>query len=187
MHRTNGFSLIELLISMLIVSVMMSFAIPSSQMFLAGRHSEQVLATLRSTINFARQTAIALNAPVIMCPKANNGCGPRNTWHNGAIVFADFDNDHQPGPNDFIATHMQPISHGRIYWRAFRNRSYLKFTGRGLTDWQNGHLIYCADDGDLTQARQVTLNYAGRTYSSSDTNGDGIHEDGAGRPLRCPS
>lgn len=182
----HGFSLIELLATLLIASIMLSFAIPGTQQLLANNQSEQVVTRLRTTINFARQTAISLNANVIMCPKADNECGPRNTWHNGAVVFADFNRDGQLSPDDYIATHMQPIEQGRVYWRAFRNRSYLQFTGRGITAWQNGNLIYCSNDGDLTKARQITLNYAGRTYASTDRNGDGIHEDGKGKPLRCP-
>jgi len=74
----------------------------------------------------------------------------------------------------------------RVYWRSFRNRSYLQINATGLTNWQNGHLLYCPANGDVHFARAVIINAQGRVRNAADSNGDGIVEDANGDPLVCP-
>ena len=184
--KSSGLSLIELLTSLCIASLLAGFAFPASEAFVKRLSSDTKVDEFRAAINMARHTAIALNTNVIMCPKADAECGPRNSWHQGTLIFADQNGDRRPGTDELVVAVLPPLKSGRIYWRAFRNRSYLKFTGSGVTDWQNGHLLFCPTDNNPELARQVTLNYAGRTYSSHDNDGDGVHEDAHGEPIVCP-
>ena len=153
---------------------------------IAGKRSDAALNTLRATINYARHEAIVTNRHVVVCPRGEYGCGPRDSWHRGAIVFADADRNGAFNGADVMLSQTTAIKSGRIYWRAFRSRSYLLFNPRGVTDWQNGHLLYCPGDRNPRYARQLVLNVTGRTYASRDTDGDGVHEDVRGRDLRCP-
>lgn len=159
--------------------------------FVAAKRSAAALNNIRIVINFARHAAIVRGHSVVVCPRhlpaVNPRCGPRNSWHQGILVFADYDGNHAFTAGDKMLSQTEPLDSGRIYWRAFRSRSYLVFTARGSTDWQNGHLLYCPDNGDPRMARQLVLNVTGRTYPSRDDNGDGIHEDVRGRALRCPT
>jgi type IV fimbrial biogenesis protein FimT len=186
MQRTiSGLSLIELLLVLAITSILASMAFKQSPTWINQLRADAVLNSLRGGLNIARHTAIISNVDVIVCPRAGSGCGPRNSWHQGTLVFEDHDSDRAYTEGDVVVTQLPPITSGHVEWRAFRSRSYLRFTSRGMTDWQNGHLRYCPYDGDLRQARQVVLNYAGRTYASRDADGDGIHEDVQGAPLAC--
>jgi type IV fimbrial biogenesis protein FimT len=72
-----------------------------------------------------------------------------------------------------------------VFWRSFRNRPYLVFQPTGLTDWQNGHFLFCPASGNARDARQVVLNPQGRLRQMTDRDGDGIVEDTSGRPVRC--
>ena len=74
----------------------------------------------------------------------------------------------------------------RVYWRSFRNRSYLSFTSTGLTAWQNGSFRYCPLSGDPSLIREVILNPAGRLRRATDHDGDGVVEDATGAPVSCP-
>ena len=186
MYRpATGFTLLELLTTLALAAVIMVFAIPGMQSLVERHQARSALQDLRAGIHLARQTAINKNVNVIICPRREDTCGPRNTWHAGAIIFEDRDNSRTRTADDLIVGYLNPIPSGQIYWRAFRSRSYLKFTGSGLTDWQNGNLLYCPNNGDPTLARQLILNVAGRTYPSRDANGNGIHEDTRGRDLSC--
>ena len=180
-----GLTLIELLAALTIAAVLLSYAIPNMSALVESRRADSALNLLRAGINMARHAAINRNASVIVCPRGDNGCGPRNTWHLGTLIFEDKDGDNRYGDNDLTLTDLDPIRSGNVYWRAFRSRSYLRFTGRGVTDWQNGHLLYCPANGQPQLARQLVLNYAGRTYASNDSDGDGVHEDVRGKPLNC--
>ena len=171
---------------MAMAAVIMAIAIPGMDALVQSHQARTALQDLRAGIHLARHTAINKNVNVIICPRDGDNCGPRNTWHAGALIFEDRDNSRTPTPADIIVGHLNPIPSGQIYWRAFRSRSYLLFTGSGLTDWQNGNLLYCPSNGDPTLARQLILNVAGRTYPSRDADGNGIHEDARGRDLICP-
>jgi type IV fimbrial biogenesis protein FimT len=186
MQRTTfGISLIELLLVLAISSILAAMAFKQMPAWINQLRADAALNSLRGGLNIARYTAIIKNVDVIVCPRNGRVCGPRNSWHQGTLVFEDHDADQAHTEGDIVVTQLPPITTGQVEWRAFRSRSYLRFTGRGMTDWQNGHLRYCPHDGDLRQARQVVLNYAGRTYASRDADGDGIHENVQGEPLVC--
>ena len=188
MQRTVlGFSLIELSVVLAVAGILGSLAFSGLPTWVDHLRADAALNGLRGALNIARHTAIIKNTDVIVCPRAGNVCGPRNSWHEGTLVFEDHDADRDYTEGDMMVTQLPPITSGYVVWRAFRSRSYLRFTGRGMTDWQNGHLRYCPNDGDTQHARQVVLNYAGRTYPSRDSDGDGIHEDVQGEPLTCAS
>lgn len=184
-HR-RGFTLLELLVALAMAAIIMGFAVPGMQTLVENYQTKSALNDLRAGIHLARHTAINKNTNVIICPKQGNVCGPRNTWHTGALIFEDRDNNRAHSDGDVMVAQLNPITSGQIFWRAFRSRSYLQFTGSGLTAWQNGHLLYCPNNGEPDQARQLILNVAGRTYPSQDRDGNGIHEDARGRDLQCP-
>ena len=185
LRQPHGMSLIELLVALAMAGLMTSLAAFHIPDWINRLHAETALNNFRSAINTARHTAITNNVDVIVCPRNGAACGPRNTWHRGTLVFEDHDINQTLSEGDTVVTYLPALKSGRVVWRSFRNRSYLRFTPRGLTDWQNGHLLYCPENAEPQYARQIVLNYAGRTYSSRDSNGDGIHEDVRGNALVC--
>jgi len=185
MHKSPGYTLIELLAVLAILATTGAFALANLPHWIAIHQAETTMRALRTAINMARHTAVANSVDVIMCPAAGQECGARDAWHEGVLIFEDRNRDQQHGAADVRVTQVASFKHGRMFWRAFRSKRYLRFTSRGFTAWQNGHLLYCPANGDARLARQIVLNHAGRTYSSRDRNGDGIHEDVRGRALRC--
>ena len=180
-----GITLVELLVCLVIASVLAGFALFSTPDWIAQYRARTSLSTLRAAINLARHAAVRRGYNVVVCPSAGDACGPANTWINGALIFEDRNRDRVLNQSDVIISQSPGVASGGIVWRSFRNRGVLVFKPRGLTDWQNGHFQFCPEDNDVRHARQVILNYAGRTYASRDRDGDGIHEDAHGRPLRC--
>ncbi len=123
-------------------------------------------------------------------PRGNpsqESCGRRNTWHNGALVFLDRNANGRFDGSDALLRRMPRLREGdRFYWRSFRNRSYLMIRPSGLTDWQNGNLLYCPESGDPRFARQIVINAQARVRHARDSDGDGIVEDAKGRAVECP-
>ncbi|MCH1551126.1 MAG: GspH/FimT family pseudopilin [Pseudomonadales bacterium] len=180
-----GFSLVELCVTLAVAGVLSGLALHNLPQWINQHHADTTLRSIRTAINLARHTAINHQDQVIICPNRQGQCGPRNSWHHGMLIFLDDDRSRDYSSGDVIIAQLAGIKHGRIFWRAFRNRSYLLFTGQGITDWQNGHFLYCPSDANPANARQLIVNAAGRTYPSKDTDGDGHHENIRGSALQC--
>ena len=183
-----GFSLTELLVSLAILAGLASLAGPGMIRLVQQERSSTALNQLLGAVHLARSSAITRGAIVTLCPSANGEtCAGRNRWHEGAIVFSDEDRDGRRDPDDALLRVLPGFADSsRVYWRSFRNKSYLQINGRGMTNWQNGHFLYCPANRDPRLARQLILNAQARVRKAPDRDGDGISEDANGDALECP-
>jgi type IV fimbrial biogenesis protein FimT len=188
MRQSLGFTLPEILVALAVVGVMTGFALPAFQAFVERNRSAVALNQLLAALQSARYAAVTLRTAVTLCPSATDAaCGARDTWHQGTLIFADRNADGRRDPSERVLQWLPGLDNGgRIYWRSFRNRSYLQMSPTGLTDWQNGHLLYCPPDRDPRFAREVIINAQARPRAAPDTDHDGVAEDANGQPLRCP-
>jgi len=188
MRNPLGFTLPELLITLALVGVLTGLALPAFQGFVERNRSSAALNQLLGALQSARHAAVTLRTTVSICPSASDvACGVRDSWHLGTLIFTDHNANGQRDPDDSVLRWLPGITNGaRIYWRSFRNRSYLQMNATGLTNWQNGNLLYCPPDRDARFAREVIINTAARPRTAPDTNHDGIPEDANGQPVRCP-
>ncbi len=180
----TGLTLIELLVTLCMIGILSSFATLSFTHWMSLLRVESDYRALISMVNAARQSAVRLNRKVTLCPGDDSGCGRRNTWHDGIIIFADSNNNRRLDNEETLLAHL-PELHSTVTWRSFRNRSYLRFLPNGFTDWQNGHFQICPSEPDPALNRMLVLNYSGRLYLSNDTDQDGVHEDASGEALVC--
>lgn len=188
MRRSLGITITEMLVALAIAAVMTGLALPAFQGLVQQNRAAAALNQLLGALQSARHAAITLRTAVTLCPSAvPSECGARDTWHQGTLMFADDDADGRRDANEQILRWLPGFSdRSRIYWRSFRNRSYLQIKPSGMTDWQNGHLLYCPPDGNPRYAREVIINAQARPRNAPDADHDGIAEDADGRPLRCP-
>lgn len=183
----RGFTLIELLVSVAIAGVLLSFALPSFQRLVAAERATAAMNQLLGAVALARSQAILQGRVVTLCPGAGGRCLGRHQWHHGATVFVDHNgNARLDGDDHLVRSFPRLRPGGRIYWRSFRNRSYLQFHPRGYTRWQNGNFLYCPPDDDETHARMAIINAAGRGRVARDGDGDGIVENASGDNVICP-
>src|SRR5690554_511614 len=95
MRRETGLTLIELMVTLLVLSIVIGFAVPSfREMLLNNRVSSQVN-TVSGTVSFARSSAASRpGAFVVMCASSDGAsCSGSANWENGWIVFRDVDGD----------------------------------------------------------------------------------------------
>jgi type IV fimbrial biogenesis protein FimT len=181
----RGFTFFELLVTLAIAALVLHWTTTSFSEIVAGQRASLRINGLIAAVNVARHTAITRRTRTTLCP-GRDRCGERDSWHRGALIFTDHNGNRQIDPGDAIAARLPAMNEGeRVYWRAFRNRSYLQFEPTGLTDWQNGNFQYCPADLDPRFSRQIIINAQGRVRHARDRNGDGIAEDASGKPLTC--
>ncbi len=183
----RGFTLVELLVSIAIAALLGSLAIPAMGELLAARRATAAINQIIGAVQSARTEAILQRRTVTLCPGRGSACLARDRWHEGALIFIDRDGNGELDEPDRLTTALPPLSDGeRIYWRAFRGRSYLQFKPRGYTAWQNGSFLYCPGNNDPRHARVAIINPQGRVRTGRDHNGNGVVESASGQDVQCP-
>jgi type IV fimbrial biogenesis protein FimT len=184
--QRGGITLIEILIALTIAALLLGAGLHSLTQLVDDSRSRAALNQMVIAITLARSSAISLRQPTLLCPGAGPQCGPRDSWHDGALLFLDENANGRQDQADTLLKRLAGFDQGRLYWRAFRNRTFLRFTPSGYTAAQNGSFTYCRAPNNAEGARIVILNAQGRTRLGQDSNQDGIVEDGSGRPAVCP-
>lgn len=83
----TGFTLIELMISIVVLAILTIMAVPSFQNILMNYKVSTLNQNLFSSINFARITALNQNVATKLCPfSAANSTSCGNNWSSGWIV-----------------------------------------------------------------------------------------------------
>jgi len=98
--RLLGFSLIELLVSVLLMVILITFAIPAFSKLIADSQLISTTHLLRQLLHHARAEAVKAGRPVYVCrlDAVHTKCTGNlskgdHSWDHGALLFFDFDGD----------------------------------------------------------------------------------------------
>ena len=91
-NKQTGFTLYELLITVLIVGVILAFGVPNLRQFTQNSRMTAAANDFNSAFHLARSEASRAKATITICASANSmdadaNCG--GTWDQGFIVFLD--------------------------------------------------------------------------------------------------
>jgi prepilin-type N-terminal cleavage/methylation domain-containing protein len=180
----KGFTVIELLISITIIAVLTTIALPNFSDFLVRTRVDNEISEMQRLLLATRNTAINAEKSVTICPlNVSNSC--QNSWKDQISVFEDIDGDgiYEPGNGDRLIKVKSAIQAG----------DKLQFTQASLTYTATGRLSgvaaastfnYCPKD-HTDKSRGITVSASGRSYVSSGTDNDGIDEDRSGNEITC--
>lgn len=163
----KGFSLIETIIALFILSILLTFALPSFFKLIEHYQFKNTILLLEHDLRFAKSTANQKKLRVSMCiAHSPTECITDNSrdWHKGWLLFLDPNNDFIPKSANIlryrppINTHIIIISSQNIQQGIQFNTG--RKSGRGLgTGLPNGHFIICQPNG---LGQQIILNIYGR-------------------------
>lgn len=158
-NRLNGFTLVELMIALLLLSILIGIALPSFATLLQNSRQATTLNQLRVVLHYARSHAITSRQTVSIC-SGQTSCGASQQWSEQLLVFRDIDSDGGID-NDDVVLHQAnlPAGYG-WHWSNFRNQPHMSFKPDGTTHSLNGTFTLC-QDGQPT--RQIVINITGRT------------------------
>jgi len=194
-----GFTLLELLMTLVVAAVLLSIGIPSLGNVLAKGRVQAHQRDLLSNLSYARSEAVSRNEDIGICGSSNGTtCANSSNWSSGWIIFVDdgagtgtaedglrngteellrvYDFD---GNNQLTVTDANtPVNN--INGFGFDSRGHLSVTSSKLT------LKVCESGNDVSFARAVLVEQTGRSTSSYDLTGDSVYEDVKGGNLTCP-
>jgi type IV fimbrial biogenesis protein FimT len=175
--RRRGFSLLELLVSLSLISILSYWAVPTLKS--AGRSSEasQFTQLLTRSLATARNRAVATGERVTLCASTNHRTCLKH-WRGevSILVFTDRNRNYQLDSGDTLH-HAQRLMlrHGEAHWRGSLGRPYMRYRVDGSAV-EYGRYSYCPRTGDPGAFRQLVVNRVGRAY---------LHRDGSGRRSHC--
>lgn len=99
-QQSLGFTITELMVSLVILAVLLAVAAPSYRDFIVDSRMNAEANEFLTMLNFARSEAVKRNGTVTMCKSGDGaGCVDTGNWAQGWIVFVDVDGNHLRNAN----------------------------------------------------------------------------------------
>ena len=166
-NRTQaGFTLYELLITVLVVGVILTFAVPNMQDFTRNSRMTSTANDLHAAVHMARSESSRAKSNITICPSTDGAsCG--GTWEDGYIVFVDEDGDLAvDGGTDSVLRSHDAIADG-VSLAVANDATYFSFASTGLGRPNVGgntalsQVVMCDERGNIIAAGG---NSAGRLF-----------------------
>lgn len=175
--KFHGFTLIELIITIVITGILFSVAIPSFSHILAQNQQTSLLYTIFAQLNFARYEAIKTNQQIMLCKSIDGKlCVTTTLWSDGWLIFADTDNNKKVSSNESILYIQQSLPDNIFFdYKGSGSSNYFRYfpNGRGSS---NGTFTLC-NHADEKMARSIIVSRSGRARIDN--------KKGSGEALTC--
>lgn len=174
MQKKPGFTFLELLLTLSLITILSLTAIPTWQTFTQHTQATLMQEQLLRAIQFTRTAAIFQRSRVMLCGSRNQKTCDAE-WSAGFIALAEKD----------VLYHWQTLTTaGTLFWRAFPlHHPTLDFLPTGLPNAENGTFWFC-----LTHSKRIawaiSLNQVGRVRLLQP-NAQGEILDERKNPLPC--
>lgn len=134
MRSQCGFTLYELLITVVIVGVILSFGIANMSDFTRNGRMTATANDMHSTYYQARSESARTKNNTTICASTNPmaaaaQCG--NDWNQGYIVFTDLNGDISVDPGEAVLKRQGPVETG-VTLTAANGATYFSFSGNGV-------------------------------------------------------
>ena len=164
----SGFTLVEMMITVFIMSVLVSFAFPAMKEAVRSYQLTSKANNVANILNHARSEAAKRGLRVTICSSTDGAScagANQNNWHQGWIMFVDNDNNATVSGTDVIVQSAPANAEFTIVLNGTSN--YLSFVSLGMPkttgfSWWSGTIaVRRAQDSGADPGRSVIVNLAG--------------------------
>ena len=166
-RRNAGFTLIEMVAAMSVVSILAGIAIPAVQDAAEAARSGAAKGTLVESWMTSVAHAANTGSEVVLCPGNAGGCLGGIDWSQGWIAFADIDGDRVRSPNETLLKQAEPLG-GKVHLRSTAGRTRMVFQPNGGNAGSNITWTLCDGRGPESATTIVVAN-TGRLRTGTPT------------------
>lgn len=134
MHSQSGFTLYELMITLLVIGVILSLGVPNLQEFNRNGRVTATANDLHGSLQFARSEAARARQNVTICASNNSGdaaAACAGTFDDGWIIFEDVDGDIVRDAGETVLRRF-PAIENTLDITTNANATYFSFAPTGL-------------------------------------------------------
>ncbi|HSM29290.1 MAG TPA: GspH/FimT family pseudopilin [Woeseiaceae bacterium] len=156
-HQQSGFTLYELMITLMVVAIILSFGIPNLREFTLNSRMTSTANDLHAAFLMARSEAAHAKTNVTICASADPmgaaDCG--GTWDQGYVVFID-DNANQARDAGEAILRSHPRADNGVLLRVANGATYFMYAPSGLGRLDTGNnpplsqVVICDERGNST-------------------------------------
>lgn len=97
MDKDSGFTLVELLITIVVLTILLATGVPAFQSFIKNNRVTSQINGHVSVIQHARSEALKRGTNMVVCASDDQAtCTGKDTWTDGWILFSDVNNSDTP-------------------------------------------------------------------------------------------
>ena len=178
--RNSGYTLIELMITVAILSIIIGVVVPGARSFVNHSLLSKEVNELSSLSRLARFKAMDEQSDVILCPTTDYAKCTTN-WSYAKMAFIDLDDNGERGSDENILGATE-ILHSSV--SVVAPSSTIVFDTRGGASLTTT-LVFCDDTNQAENAVGLIINGYGKISIAQDSDNDNVKEDHNNSPLSC--
>lgn len=168
----KGFTVIELIIALSMLSILTAYAIPNYRTFKLNKSMTAEINRLVATINYARNKSIMLQEHVILCASESLiSCDGNSQWHGGWMVFVDYDRNREYDGTDLMLQNEINMTRG-LEAKASHFRPKIRFDQTGFAPGTNLTIRFC-DQRGKEHGKAIVISNVGRPRLAQSINSCG--------------
>ena len=166
--NASGFSLVELMVAVAILTIVLTIAMPDMKGAVRSYQLTAKANNIVNVLNHARSEAAKRGLRVTVCSSTDGAScagSNQNNWHQGWIMFVDSDNDAAVSTGEVIVQSTPADAEFTIVLSGTTN--YLSFVSSGMPktsgfSWWSGSVdVRKVGDSGSDPGRRVTISRAG--------------------------
>ena len=167
-RRAQGFTLIELMMTLTVLTILIAAAAPAFGNLIQNTESQTSRSTLTTALATARILAVSKTTHIVMCPSSDQQyCGHTTEWQHGWLIFADTDHDGSRGDDEALVSVSDAQPEG-VAILTTAGRTHVDYRPDGSAPGSNVTFTVCDRRGhDL--ATSLVINNAGRVRTGKPT------------------
>ena len=173
--EAKGFTLIELIVTMVLVAILVTAGIPGMRTLLETWDTRSDADKLASAIGFARQEAVSRVNPVTICASSNASannptCGAVGDWATGWIIFTDLNSNNIFDAGETLLRVTDLAGSDTTF---LASAALIRYQHQGENDNNvNVSFNVCGPAQDIAEGRQVSVSRIGSVSKGAIPTGE---------------